>query len=115
MNKIKSVSFIAVFVLLFIGTACNKKQPATCDGSTPTYESEIKAIISDNCNSSSCHGSGSKNGDFTTFQGLKPQLDNGKFKSEVIDSQTMPKGGAKLTSSQLAKIVCWKDNGYPEK
>jgi len=101
----------AVFLLL---AACNKKQNAACDGSSPTYESEIKAIISANCGSSSCHGSGSSNGDFTTYANLKPVLNNGKFKSEVIDKQSMPKNG-KLTSSELSKIVCWKDNNYPEK
>jgi hypothetical protein len=118
MNKLTFGIVIIATVLSFLmllTPSCKKTTPATCDGSNPTYESEIKDIINANCNSSSCHASGSSNGDLTTFAKLKSYLDNGKFKSEVLDKQSMPKGGAKLTSAQLGKITCWKDNGYPEK
>ena len=118
MNKLKTGIVIVTTALslsVIFTPSCKKTTPATCDGSSPTYESEIKGIISANCNSSSCHGSGSSNGDLTTFSKLKTYLDNGKFKSEVLDKQSMPKGGAKLSSTQLSKITCWKDSGYPEK
>lgn len=114
-KRLTIIGFVVLTAVSLLTVSACKKTAATCDGSSPTYEAGMKEIINSNCSNSSCHGSGSVNGDFTTFSGLKPFLDNGKFKSEVLDKQSMPKGSAKLSSSQLGKIACWKDNNYPEK
>ncbi len=63
---------------------------------------------------STCHSSGSKRGDFTSYDGLKPDLDNGNFEKEVLIDQRMPRGSQTLTQEQINTIQCWVDNGYPE-
>lgn len=103
-------------MVLLLLSACKKAEKATpvCDGTISAYNSNIKSIINDNCTSSGCHGSGSSNGDFTSYNGLKPVLSNGKFKSQVLDNQTMPKGARNLSADQLNKIMCWYESNYPE-
>jgi mono/diheme cytochrome c family protein len=88
-----------------------KKATVECDGSTPTYTSEVKTILDANC--ASCHGAGSTKGDYSTYQKLKVVVDNGKFEREVIINQSMPRGG-KMEMSQLSKLKCWLENGAPE-
>jgi hypothetical protein len=105
-----TIGVIAGVGILMIAS-CKKTDPI-CDGSQATYETAIKYIIDKSC--ISCHG-GASSRNFTTYQGLKPWLDNGKFKKLVLDEQTMPKGPAKLSQDELNKIQCWVENGYPEK
>ena len=106
--------FISAIIISSQLISCKKDTVSpTCDGTNSTYTSNIKTIIDNNCLSSGCHGSGSSNGDFTTYEGLKTYCDNGKFQSQVLDNQTMPKGSS-LSSDQLNKIQCWIDNGYPK-
>lgn len=105
---------IAIITTAFISSCKkNKKLTPSCDGSNPKYNSEIKAIIDNNCTGSTCHASGSPYGNFTTYQGLKPYLDNGLFKRDVLDQQIMPKN-KNLSQSELNKIQCWVNNNYPE-
>jgi hypothetical protein len=112
MHKTNSMKIIAVIssisILLF--TSCNKNK-IECDGSTPTYNTEIKQIIEANC--LSCHGAGSSNTDYSTYANLQTIINNGEFESEVITRQSMPRGSS-LTSNQLSKIKCWIENGYPQ-
>ena len=115
----KKILTISVFILFLAVTisSCKKEKLITpsCDGTVASYTLNIKTIIDNNCNNASCHGAGSSKGDFTTYTGLKPFLDNGKFKSSVLDNQTMPQGSAKLSSDELNKIKCWQESNYPEK
>ena len=106
------IAILAIITMIALTEACKKKPK--CDGSNPTYSSTIKSIIDGNCNSSGCHNTGSSNGSFTTYTGLKPYLDNGSFKREVLEDQTMPEGSAKLSKDELNKLQCWSENGYPE-
>ncbi|MFM9985329.1 MAG: hypothetical protein ACKVOK_08870 [Flavobacteriales bacterium] len=106
------IALLVILVVVAIAGACKKKPQ--CDGSNPTYTSSIKSIIDGNCNSSGCHNSGSGNGVFTTYTGLKPYLDNGSFKRSVLEDQTMPEGSAKLSKDELNKLQCWSENGFPE-
>jgi hypothetical protein len=94
--------------LLF--NSCAKKK-VECDGSTPTYISDIKAILDMHC--MSCHEQGSAKGDFSTYQKLLVVINNGSFDYEVLSRQSMPRGG-KLSNSELSKIQCWMENGWPE-
>ena len=104
-------------VLLVLSSCKDDRLEPECDGSSPTYDGQIQSIIQQNCNASSCHGSGSNNGDFTTYAGLQPYLNNGNgsFRQEVLQDQTMPKGASNtLTQNELNAIQCWVENGYPE-
>lgn len=110
----KTVLIFSALVLLFFACKKTEKTSPVCDGTASTYNSNIKTIINGNCTSSDCHARNSPNGDFTTYNGLKPVLNNGKFKTQVLDNQSMPKGAAKLSADQLNKIMCWHESNYPE-
>jgi hypothetical protein len=110
--------FQLVLAITLACASCKKKDSGkltpTCDGSHPTYTGQISGIISSNCNSSGCHGAGSNKGDFTSFSGLQPYLNNGSFKREVLTNQTMPQGSASLSQSQINLVQCWVNDGYPQ-
>ncbi|MCB9195214.1 MAG: hypothetical protein H6598_03230 [Flavobacteriales bacterium] len=91
-------------VALLATTSCNKNQ-VTCDGSTRTYDADIKTIVDASC--VSCHSN------YSTYSGVKASVDNGSFEREVISKQTMPEGG-KLSDADLTKIKCWLEQGAPE-
>jgi hypothetical protein len=93
-------------------SACKKdkesdKLTPTCDGSSPTYQNTIKSIIDSKCATSNCHSN------YSSYNGLRPALDNGSFRREVLVDQTMPQGSS-LSQDQLNKIQCWVNNGFPE-
>lgn len=104
-------AYLAVVAMIF--SSCTVESIIECDGSTPTYDGEISAIINGNCLGSGCHASGS-NGVFTTYAGLQSRLTNGAFEREVLVDRTMPRGAGTLTRDQLILIQCWKENGFPE-
>jgi hypothetical protein len=109
---VKKLLLVPLALMLLI--ACKKgdnKHIAECDGSAPTYVSDVQAIITANCNG--CHGSGSSHGDFSTYAGLSTVTTNGKFQQKVLDDQSMPTSGP-LNSSDLDKLKCWVENGFPE-
>jgi hypothetical protein len=100
--------FLALFLVstavLFACKKDNKFEPV-CDGSTPTYDADISAIISQNC--VGCHSS------YATYSGLSSAFSNGDFEREVLTNQTMPQSGS-LSEAQLNQIKCWVENGFPE-
>lgn len=101
--------FVATSLILTIG-ACkkeNSKLTPACDGSHPTYNSEIKSIIDTRCATSGCHPG------FSSYSGLNGILQNGQFKREVLTNQSMPQNSS-LTQDQINKIQCWVNDGYPE-
>lgn len=103
-DMIKPRNLLVISGLLLLGTSCKKKE-VVCDGSSPTYTSEIKGIIDASC--VSCHS------EYSTYAGVKASVNNGSFESEVISKQTMPRDG-KLSESQLSKIKCWLEQGAKE-
>ncbi len=108
MQKITSLFFISSCILIiFIIYSCKKKKVPKCDGTSSTYNSNIKSIINNSCTGSGCHPS------YSTYLGLKSVLDNGTFKQQVISNKSMPKNSS-LSTDQLNKIQCWVDAGYPE-
>lgn len=109
--KIRQLIVLSGIVTLVF--SCNKTEPfvPVCDGSSPTYDADVASIIQQNC--IQCHGSGSSNGDFSTYVGLSTVTSNGKFENEVLTNQTMPQSGS-LTEAQLNKLKCWVENGFPE-
>lgn len=90
----------------------------SCDGAA-SYESNIKAIIDTNCAYAGCHdGSLSAPGIFLDYEGLKSDIADGSFESEVVTSRTMPPdyalGPKTLTQEELDLIICWIEEDYPE-
>jgi hypothetical protein len=106
----RKLLIINFFFLL--STACKKdkeqeKVTPVCDGSAPTYQNTIKSIIDSKCATSNCHSN------YTNYNGLRPALENGSFRREVLVDQTMPQNST-LSQDQLNKIQCWANNGFPE-
>ena len=109
----KTKQLLLISSLLLLAISCNKKDAfvAVCDGSNPTYDANVQTIIQQNC--IQCHGSGSSNGDFSTYAGLSSVTTNGKFEKEVLTDQTMPQSGP-LSEAEQNKLKCWVENGFPE-
>ena len=110
---IKIMKKLFYLTLIIALASCKKKDETSCDGSTPTYDTEINVIINQSCATSNCHTTDYKHGDFTSYENMKEVLDNGKFATKVLDNKSMPKGSS-LDESELNLIRCWVDNGYPE-
>lgn len=104
MNKSGSILFL---VILSGVLSCNKsknKITPLCDGSSPTYNSFVASLISTNC--ASCH-------DYSTYAKLSTITQSGAFTQYVLTEQSMPKKSS-LSESDLHKLQCWVDNGFPE-
>ena len=80
-----------------------------------TYAEEISPILEVKCNNIGCHNAGSSVGDYTNYQGLIVDLDNGTFTQTVLIDRRMPQQGSPdLTVEELNMLECWVGNGYPE-
>ncbi len=80
-----------------------------------TYAKSIQPIIQSECATQGCHVSGGSGPtDFSTFDGVKADVDNGSLKKRMIDGNPniMPPSG-KLPETTLDKIVCWLNAGAP--
>ena len=76
------------------------------------YSGIIKSIIDNNC--VSCHVAGGPgNGDFTTYEGIKPKIDAGTFRQRVIVKGDMPVGAA-LAPCDLNALHDWLNANAPE-
>jgi len=80
-----------------------------------TYDVELRPIIETSCMESSCHGAGSPDGDYTSYQGILPDLENGKVNNRVLVERTMPQAGSPpLTDLELDMFQCWLGDNHPE-
>jgi hypothetical protein len=109
---------ICLFVSLsVIVVACKKDkddpEPSGVDCSTVTYSGTIASIVSSKCNSAGCHATGSSNGDYTSYAGIKAKFDNGSLKQRVLVEKTMPQGSS-LTETQYKQFECWINAGAPQ-
>ncbi len=97
-------------------SSCKKDKllvPVCEDNSTPTYDDNIKTLINTSCAKSGCHGSGSSNGDYTSYAGISSDLTNGRFENRVLKDQTMPKGST-LSQGEINQFQCWLENNFAE-
>ena len=119
--KLKVIASSSIFFLFLVGLSWQgcKKDDKGPDCNIPnadlSYTKNIKAIIDQQC--ISCHASGSGVpgvvGDFTTFEGMKSRLDNGKILEQVVIDKAMPQGGG-MSQAQRDSINCWIAAGYPK-
>jgi hypothetical protein len=77
-----------------------------------TYSKDIDPIIKSSCAITGCHVPNGTGGDFTTYDGVKSDVESGAFKRRVVDGNPsfMPPGG-KLPDADLDKINCWLNAG----
>ena len=119
---LKAIPSIAVFALLCTALSwqgCKKDDPQTTKCNLPnadlSYTLNIKRIIDEQC--LSCHVTGSGvsgvSSDYSTFEGMKAFLDNGKILDRVVVKKDMPQGGV-MSQAQRDSINCWIAAGYPK-
>ena len=113
MRKTEFLFLLGLSLLLVVGSCKKDLLEPVCDGTEATYDGHTATIINATCMGSSCHDAGSNRGDFTTYEGIKPYLDDGSFTKEVLTNQSMPRGSV-LSQSQINTMQCWLDNGYAE-
>jgi len=83
-----------------------------------SFEENIQALINTNCAYSGCHISGTGLPVLSNYEGVKAQVENGRFEDRVLVRQNMPPGNAsgptELSEADLFLLQCWIDQGYPE-
>lgn len=120
--------FLPLIAFLLLAACTNdslgEPQMGDCDNLDVTYVSLIKPIIDESCAYSTCHLDTAP-GNYTTYSGLLPSLENGEFRNRVLNVKDDPTLGmppafspadrpSSLTEDQLNLIRCWLDNNFPE-
>jgi len=118
----------ALLLLLSRCTADELPVPVDCESGSATYELNIQPIIDGSCSYAGCHDGNSPGvpGNFTTYEGMLPLLDNGAVRTRVIDLRDDPVVGMPpnastypqsrkddLTPEEFELMRCWLDNGHP--
>ena len=113
--------FFAAFLFSLSLTSCQKQDVQTfaCEGATPTYTADIKAILNTNCATSGCHNASSRaNGiDLSTYEKAKSESSRNRFLGAIQHKSgynPMPQGRAKLDDATIQLISCWVQNGSLE-
>jgi hypothetical protein len=100
-------------ITTFVFQTCRKDdlKNLDCTPIAATYSANIKPLVTTECAaSSSCHGAGTSNSNYTTYAGLKAVADDGSLEKKVIKDKSMPPSGA-LPIDNRKQIKCWLNNG----
>jgi hypothetical protein len=82
-----------------------------CDDTNFTFNNRISTIFELNCaTSTSCHGSGSKNGVMTSYDNIKAYVNADKIQRRVIVYTDMPPASPLADCDRLL-LKKWIDNG----
>jgi hypothetical protein len=121
-SKFKNIAIISSVVLLSIAS-CKKESstPTTydCSGVVPTYTTDVKMIMDNNCAISGCHNASSRadGRDYSNYSSVKSGSSSNVFlgsMQHLSGYKAMPQGRSKLSDAQLKTISCWIQNGTPE-
>ncbi len=92
--------------------------PEICDTLITSYITNIQAVVETNCAYIGCHIAGFTSGDFSTYDGMLPFLENGKFALRSLELQDMPPsnstGPTELSPEDFDLLTCWIANDFPE-
>ncbi|TAH27699.1 MAG: hypothetical protein EAZ07_00445 [Cytophagales bacterium] len=121
---VRNSSFLILFALVFFGQGCKSdkvEEPAlsaaTCDTANVKFSTSVFPIIEKNCNN--CHGA-SKYINFGSGINLSNYDEIAALKTEVVGTikqeepkkySPMPKGAAKLSACDIAKVEAWVRKG----
>lgn len=125
MRKTTLFQFIA---LLLLGTlffaACRADKvedlipDPECADLEITWVADIQPIVQTYCSYLGCHSAGNLNGDFTTYEKMKPLLDGGRVENRVFETSSMPPpnatGPRELSEEDSALLACWLEQGHPK-
>lgn len=81
-----------------------------------SYSKTIKPLVTTQCSGSvGCHESGSQDGDFTDYDGLKDKASDESLLKRVVTIKDMPKRnlGFDLTDQERSYFAAWIRQGFP--
>ena len=112
MKNSSKISLVVIFIFaLSFGCKYDKLDNlGACDLSDVKYSTAIGPLINSSCAVSGCHVANSYTGDFSIYAGVKVRVDDGTFKSRVIDVHAMPPVN-KLSDCDYKKLKAWFDAG----
>lgn len=92
---------------------------STCVSTGSTYSGTVAPILNQRCNA--CHSAAAANGSgggviLDNHPSVKTYVTNGKLLGSINHAggySPMPKGAAKLSACDIAKITDWINNGSP--
>lgn len=90
-----------------------------CTGLSPTYTTDIKAILDSSCAKSGCHDAASKqNGiNLSAYGPASSESHNDRFLGSIQHKKgykAMPESAGKLSKDNIDLLTCWVQNGSPE-
>jgi mono/diheme cytochrome c family protein len=112
-----------IIALVLSGCYYDKEEilyPAgSCNAAGSTYSGTVSPLLNTRCNS--CHStaaapSSGNNIVLDNYNSVKIQVDNGKLLASINHAggvSPMPKGSAKLSSCEIAKVTNWVGSGAP--
>ena len=87
------------------------KSPCADCGEKPVTYQDIKPILADKCDN--CHN-GVLAPDFSTYETMKPSVEEGAFEIRVFMRKDMPIS-VELTEEEMRLLQCWVSTGALEK
>lgn len=130
MKKWTFLPFVLLIALL--GQHCTADelpQPEGCASGLTAYDTNMKAIIDESCAYSGCHDGESPSvpGDYTSYEGIRPFLEDGSVRTRVFDLRNDPVLGMppsasafplsrkeELTPEEFRLMQCWVNSGFPK-
>lgn len=117
---ISLIFLLPIFLLLNCAKekgSAPKDNSSACDTlNNITYTGVVDSIVNRACAVSGCHiPSGTGNGDFTSYAGVKSKVDNGSFKNRVLETKDMPptNSGIILSDCEMKILQAWLNKGAP--
>jgi hypothetical protein len=114
------LSILVIGIITFF-TQCKKDaiDQFDCSGITPTYTTNVKAILDTRCSTSGCHSASKKAAgiDLSNYSSASAESKKGRFLGSIQHKSgydAMPKGSSKLDDATIKIISCWVQNGSPE-
>jgi hypothetical protein len=113
MNK---MLFAVLMLSLMLVASCKKDSTETCThtDTTQTFTAKVKPIIDANCAVIGCHDGGtSGRSNLSTYAGVVNAVKNQNLIQQV-QTGLMPQGLPALDTSDINKIILWRDNCYQQ-
>ena len=120
MIKQLAIFLLALSVLFF--SQCKKdSEPIVydCSNNAPRYNNAVRNIVDVYCAFSGCHNSSSRAAgiDLSSYAALRSEASRARFMGSVEHRSgfsPMPRGGRRLSETDLNTLACWIQNGYLE-
>lgn len=111
------LGFLSIILSACTYESVEPKSSVIITDSVISYSKTIAPIVTAQCSGSvGCHESGSQDGDFTSYNGLKDKADNGSLLKRVVTEKDMPQAGSgfTLTDQERGYFEAWIKQGFPD-